>query len=79
VDAALASMLSAGAGNGDDHDPTVIDGSLVSSTGRHSSLKIANRRKGHASQPSLRSPDGPLASRFGSRLINTPIKKNRPD
>ena len=77
VDAALASMLSAGAGSGDDHDSTASVGSVVRSSDRSSSLKITIRRKGHTAQSSPRYPDGALTSRFGSRSINASIRKDR--
>jgi hypothetical protein len=50
VDAALASMLSAGAGNGDDHDPIAIPGSMVRRAARQRRelgryIRIGDRRQ----------------------------------
>jgi hypothetical protein len=63
VDAALASMLSAGAENGDDHDPTANHGTSAQSTGHSSGLALAPNGKTSLARSALRHPQGVLSSR----------------
>ncbi len=77
MDAALASMGSAGGGNGDDEDLIVKTGSLAPSGVRISSLVVAGRgRDKTARASSSRYPHGAPSARFASKLVYSSIKKD---